>query len=413
MSVRRSPEHAVPASYGRRCAAALVDAVLALVVAGATVAVVAWAAGSGSPTAARWTPGDPVPDAVVTASLAGAGALCLLALVQWLLHGARGWTVGRLALGVRTLDVESRRPVGPGRVLVRGLVVAAGGLVAGVGAVVVLLSPLFDRTGRLRGWHDLAAGAEVLDVRDAPGRDRAPAGAWTVPPLAQRGAGGTDVPDGRDVPAWSHALGVPAPQSPPVGVPATGPAGDAGGLGGGTGVDGRLVLAPLTPTRQGPDLDTRAMPVVRPVTLAFGLHPELEVTRPSRARLPVPSGPSDGGAAASPASAEIELTDGRRVTVVRAALVGRNPAAEGDVQLIRVVDPTRSVSKTHLQIGVEPGGVWVADRGSTNGTVVTLPDGAQILCGTDQQVRLRVGATVAFGDHGLRLVRAPGTALGS
>lgn len=404
MSVRRPTEHAVPASYGRRCAAALVDGALALVVLGATVAVALVVAGPGASAVAGWAPGEPVPGSAVSALLAGVVAVGVLALAQWLVHGTRGWTVGRLALGVRTLDVESRRPVGPGRVLVRGLVVAAGGLVAGVGAVVVLLSPLFDRTGRLRGWHDLAAGAEVLDVRDSPGRDRVPAGAWSVPPLAPRAA--TDDRDARDVPAWSHAVGAPAPPSPAVGVPTTGLVGDAG-------ADGRLVLAPLAPTRQGPDLDTRAMPVVRPVTLAFGLHPELEVTRPSRERLPVPPEPPASGAVTSPASAEIELTDGRRVTVVRAALVGRNPAAEGDVQLIRVVDPTRSVSKTHLQIGVEPGGVWVADRGSTNGTVVTLPDGAQILCGTDQQVRLRVGATVAFGDHGLRLVRAPGTALGS
>ena len=74
--------------------------------------------------------------------------------------------------------------------------------------------------------------------------------------------------------------------------------------------------------------------------------------------------------------------------------MGRNPASDADVQLVRVVDPARSVSKTHLQIGVEPGGVWVADRGSTNGTVVTLPDGAQVVCRVDQQVRLRVGSTV-------------------
>ena len=106
--------------------------------------------------------------------------------------------------------------------------------------------------------------------------------------------------------------------------------------------------------------------------------------------------------------AEIELGDGQRVTIARTALVGRNPASDADVQLVRVVDPARSVSKTHLQIGVEPGGVWIADRGSTNGTVVTLPDGAQVVCRVDQQVRLRVGSTVTFGDCSLRLIRAPG-----
>ncbi|MCL3863198.1 hypothetical protein M1R94_19525 [Actinotalea sp. K2] len=48
--------------------------------------------------------------------------------------------------------------------------------------------------------------------------------------------------------------------------------------------------------------------------------------------------------------------------------------------------------------GVDRQGVWLRDRSSTNGTVVTLPDGQQILCAPDQQVRVPVGATVAFGD---------------
>ena len=51
--------------------------------------------------------------------------------------------------------------------------------------------------------------------------------------------------------------------------------------------------------------------------------------------------------------------------------------------------------------GVDRHGVWVKDRASTNGTVVTLPDGQQILCGAHQQVRLPEGASVAFGDYGL------------
>ncbi|WP_448629164.1 FHA domain-containing protein [Cellulomonas soli] len=304
-----------------------------------------------------------------------------------------GWTLGRRVVGVRTLDAEDRTPIGAGRVLVRGVVVAAGGLVLGVGALVVLLSPLFDRSGRLRGWHDQAAGAEVLDVRGAH-PDALVVSSWSVPPLSARVPG----------PPGALSLG-PAPEEAGV---SRGPVTGAQPVVSGTG----LVLAPVSPERAGPDLDTRAVPVVRPVTLAFGLHPELEVTRPRRRPAQEPEQAAASSVVAR-VSADIEMTDGRRVTVTRSALVGRNPHAEGDAQLIRVVDPGRSVSKTHLQIGVEPGGVWVCDRGSTNGTIVTLPDGAQVICGTDQQVRLREGSTVAFGDHGLRLLRAPGTAAAS
>ena len=66
------------------------------------------------------------------------------------------------------------------------------------------------------------------------------------------------------------------------------------------------------------------------------------------------------------------------------------------------MDPGRSVSKTHLQMGVDADGAWVADRGSTNGTVVTLPDGQQVVCRVDHPVRLRPGATVQLGDCTLR-----------
>ncbi|MBO3101236.1 RDD family protein [Cellulomonas fengjieae] len=318
----------------------------------------------------------------------GGAGLVMVSVVQWVLHGRAGWTLGRRAVGIRTLDVESRRPIGVLRVLLRGLVVAAGSLAAVVGLLVVLASPAFDRTGRRRGWHDLAAGDEVLDVRAA----RGPVPAAAVPPRRQQEVA-PPRPERRAVSVPDWAL---AELPPTTGQNAVVPGGARSGL----------VLAPLSPQRSGPDLDTRAMPVVRQVGLSYGLAPELEMTRPAGPRddlvQPVDPVPVDS------AAAEIELADGRRITVARTALVGRNPASDADVQLVRVIDPGRSVSKTHLQIGVEPGGVWVADRGSTNGTVVTLPDGAQVVCQVDQQVRLRAGSTVSFGDCSLRLVRAPG-----
>ena len=323
--------------------------------------------------------------------LLGSVAVAVVTVAQWVLHGRAGWTVGRRLLGIRTLDVETRSPIGLLRVLLRAAVVAAGILVLGVGLLVVLVSPAFDRTGRRRGWHDLAAGDEVLDVRTAQVPVSAPPRTRRVEPAPQRAERRPVT-----VPGWAAAS------------PGTNPDGTAL-------LDllldeerpAALVLAPLAPQRSGPDLDTRATPVVRQVGLSYGLAPELELTRPALPRdelLGRPAAP----AVLDPTVAEIELGDGRHLTIARTALVGRNPASDADVQLVRVVDPARSVSKNHLQIGVEAGGVWVADRGSTNGTVVTLPDGAQVVCRVDQQVRLRVGSTVSFGDCSLRLVRAPG-----
>jgi pSer/pThr/pTyr-binding forkhead associated (FHA) protein len=39
--------------------------------------------------------------------------------------------------------------------------------------------------------------------------------------------------------------------------------------------------------------------------------------------------------------------------------------------LIKVADETRTVSKSHLALGVDGNGMYVIDRGSTNGSTVT------------------------------------------
>jgi pSer/pThr/pTyr-binding forkhead associated (FHA) protein len=119
--------------------------------------------------------------------------------------------------------------------------------------------------------------------------------------------------------------------------------------------------------------------------------------RPARAKVPEVGRPD---------LATIELSDGRTVRLERTVLIGRQPTprpGDQDVELVQVPDPGRSVSKTHLAIGVDRSGVWVRDRDSTNGTVVTLADGQQILCAAEQQVRLPAGASVAFGDYALRV----------
>jgi hypothetical protein len=361
-----------PATLARRASAGLLDLGLLLVLGG-------WLIPAARTRDTAWL------------ALVGAVLVLLVVVVQWVLHGRTGATFGRFVTGIRTLDVESRRPIGVLRVLLRGVVVAAGLLAFGVGTLVVLASPSFDRTGRRRGWHDLAARDEVLDVRQH-------AVPQAPPPPVRRAAVAEVRPERRavSVPGWAVA----EPPADGRGTALLDVLLDEGG-------PSTLVLAPISPQRSGPDLDTRATPIVRQVGLSYGLAPELEMTRPAGPRddLVAP----ESTVAVDPTVAAVELHDGRRVTIARTALVGRNPASDADVQLVRVVDPARSVSKTHLQIGVEPGGVWVADRGSTNGTIVTLPDGAQVVCRVDQQVRLRVGSTVSFGDCSLRLLRAPGS----
>ncbi|NMM32260.1 MAG: RDD family protein, partial [Cellulomonas sp.] len=155
--------HPAPAPMGRRLLAYLVDQVAVVVCGGGlllgALLPVVRARAAGTPL------GTEVRGVDQTTLLLGWGMLVSLAVFQWWAQGARGWTVGKYLLGLRTVDVRSGRPVGMRRIFVRGLVVGAGTLVIGVGQLVVLASPLWDRSGRNRGWHDRSAGDEVVDLR--------------------------------------------------------------------------------------------------------------------------------------------------------------------------------------------------------------------------------------------------------
>lgn len=97
----------------------------------------------------------------------------------------------------------------------------------------------------------------------------------------------------------------------------------------------------------------------------------------------------------------LRFSDGRSVPLRGMTLVGRHPQPEPDeiiTDLVTLTDPRRSVSKTHLLVGMDARGLYVQDRHSTNGTIVTLPDGQQILCAPGQTIRVPAGATVSFGD---------------
>lgn len=69
----------------------------------------------------------------------------------------------------------------------------------------------------------------------------------------------------------------------------------------------------------------------------------------------------------------MSFANGDVISVAAGGLIGRNPAAgpgESHEHLIIVTDPDRTVSKTHLEFGIEAGEFWVADRFSGNGTTI-------------------------------------------
>lgn len=100
----------------------------------------------------------------------------------------------------------------------------------------------------------------------------------------------------------------------------------------------------------------------------------------------------------------LAASTGERVVVAGSGLVGRKPVAaagESFDQLVPISDPARSVSKTHLEFGVEAGQLWVLDRFSSNGSAIVAPDGQRRECEPGRRYRLARGSRVEIGDEHL------------
>jgi hypothetical protein len=112
--------------------------------------------------------------------------------------------------------------------------------------------------------------------------------------------------------------------------------------------------------------------------------------------------PDQGDLAAPVPTWVLAASTGERVIVAGSGLVGRKPAAaEGESfdQLITLADPGRSVSKTHLEFGVEADELWVLDRFSSNGTAIVGSDGLRRECEPGRRYRVARGSRVEIGDQ--------------
>lgn len=96
------------------------------------------------------------------------------------------------------------------------------------------------------------------------------------------------------------------------------------------------------------------------------------------------------------------FSTGESIRVAGTGLVGRNPApAEGEHvdYLVQLIDPQRSVSKTHLAFGLEDGGLWVADRASSNGSRLRPgePDTLELM--PHRRTLVERGTRIGIGDE--------------
>lgn len=98
----------------------------------------------------------------------------------------------------------------------------------------------------------------------------------------------------------------------------------------------------------------------------------------------------------------LQFSTGESFTVYGSGLIGRNPRSEpGEYfdQLVRVLDPSRSVSKVHLEFGQDSGRFWIMDRFSGNGTIVREPESEPVRCQPEKRFRLARGTRVDIGEQ--------------
>ncbi|WP_033213382.1 RDD family protein [Kitasatospora phosalacinea] len=85
-----------------------------------------------------------------------------LLIYEWLLVGLAGATIGKMALGLRVVRENDGQHPGLGAGFIRYILPVVGAFLCYIGTLLVYLSPFFDNSGKLQGWHDRAAGTVVI-----------------------------------------------------------------------------------------------------------------------------------------------------------------------------------------------------------------------------------------------------------
>lgn len=126
---------------------------------------------------------------------------------------------------------------------------------------------------------------------------------------------------------------------------------------------------------------------------------------PHVAPAPTESAPA---ASAPPRPFRLSGPNGFEVLLTVPVVVGRDPVAAGahaDARPVAVVDPARSVSKTHAVIDARTGAVTVIDLHSTNGVRVQPPSGEIVELAPGAPTEVAAGSTLYLGELGLRVDR--------
>ncbi|MEU8624357.1 RDD family protein [Streptomyces sp. NPDC048669] len=86
-------------------------------------------------------------------------------LYEWLMVSIWGATLGKMVLNVKVIKESTGQAPGLGAGFIRWIIPMVGSLFCGLGTLLVYLSPFFDNSGKLQGWHDRAAATIVVKTK--------------------------------------------------------------------------------------------------------------------------------------------------------------------------------------------------------------------------------------------------------
>lgn len=377
----------VRAPFGRRSLAFLLDILIWALLQlplwlGAVPLLLKLATGAISPYGLVNHPGFVL--AAVMASITVALSLAFL-IVQWVLQARRGLTIGKGFTGLRSINVRTLEKPGAGAVLLRALIVGLAGVIPVIGTAVILASPTFDPQERGRGLHDRAARMWLVDIR----RGLNPYDEKRMR-IARKTVKAEPVPERPERPS----LATPTrPGARPDYRP--GNRISAGVLGVNRGPDGRPAATE--------DAAASAAPGV------IDAAPGLATPRVAPAPAPAPAREAAPAPAPEPAPQVVpapsprwglRFDTGETVAVTGPLLIGRDPdpASAPGAEPHRLLDESRSLSKTHALLTPTAHGLEVVDRGSTNGSAVVRA-GVETAAVAGVALSAAVGDTVRLGDR--------------
>ncbi|POH61989.1 hypothetical protein C3B59_15610 [Cryobacterium zongtaii] len=146
-------------------------------------------------------------------------------------------------------------------------------------------------------------------------------------------------------------------------------------------------------------------PVVAPVLSIPAFVPTFPGSPP---RTPLPTVAPQRAAASQAASVwQLTLADGQTIPVTGSLVLGRDPApvTRRAATMVSVIDPARSVSKSHALVELVDGELWVTDLHSTNGVTVSDVHGARTPVTPGVRTAMGAGVSLSLGEFAVQVSR--------